>query len=158
MAKTKKAPTAPLIKFIVTLGLDVTLDRTVEVEAANKGEAEEKARDIAIEEADNGTLPVSAWDSDTGMGARDAETLSVDLDDEFIACGGCDKIIPFEDSYAPGDDALCAECDTEVTGRDHTPKAKTKAKKKKKPTVMRSCCDRFKNEPHDPECPNAQRG
>jgi hypothetical protein len=36
-------------------------------------------------------------------------------------CALCGKLIYFEDSYSPGDDAICAECDTDVTGREHPP-------------------------------------
>jgi recombinational DNA repair protein (RecF pathway) len=36
-------------------------------------------------------------------------------------CATCGKTIWFRDSYSPGDEAICAECDTEVTGRPHKP-------------------------------------
>lgn len=36
-----------------------------------------------------------------------------------VQCSGCDVVLPLEDSYSPGDEALCATCDTEVTGREH---------------------------------------
>lgn len=36
-------------------------------------------------------------------------------------CALCRKTIWFRDSYSPGDEAICAECDTEVTGRPHKP-------------------------------------
>ena len=36
-------------------------------------------------------------------------------------CALCGKRIWFQDSYSPADDPLCAECDTEVTGREHPP-------------------------------------
>jgi len=43
------------------------------------------------------------------------------LDDEIIECALCPRKIWFRDSYSPADDAICAECDTEVTGRTHPP-------------------------------------
>lgn len=42
-------------------------------------------------------------------------------DDEIIECALCDKKLWFMDSWAPGDEAICSECDTEVTGRQHPP-------------------------------------
>lgn len=42
-------------------------------------------------------------------------------DAELIECALCDKQLWFQDSYSPGDEAICAECDTEVTGREHPP-------------------------------------
>lgn len=41
--------------------------------------------------------------------------------DEIIPCALCQKPIWFRDSWSPGDEAICAECDTEVTGRQHPP-------------------------------------
>lgn len=37
-----------------------------------------------------------------------------DEDDEFIECAWCEKRIRFVDSYSPGDEAICAECNKEV--------------------------------------------
>ncbi len=39
--------------------------------------------------------------------------------DHVINCTFCKKLVWFRDSWAPGDDAICAECDTEVSGRRH---------------------------------------
>ncbi len=38
---------------------------------------------------------------------------------ELVECATCGKRIRFADSYSPGDEAICAACDTEVTGRPH---------------------------------------
>ncbi len=42
-------------------------------------------------------------------------------DDRITRCDLCGKKVWFTDSYSPGDSATCAECDTEVTGRQHPP-------------------------------------
>lgn len=39
--------------------------------------------------------------------------------DDWIECAYCDKVILYEMSWSPGDDAICDVCDTEVTGRVH---------------------------------------
>jgi hypothetical protein len=39
--------------------------------------------------------------------------------DDYIECALCDKLVRFKDSYSPGDEAICAACDTKVTGRVH---------------------------------------
>lgn len=39
---------------------------------------------------------------------------------DYILCAYCDRILRHADSYSPADEAICARCDTEVTGRDHT--------------------------------------
>ena len=39
--------------------------------------------------------------------------------DMIVQCALCDKRIWFRDSWSPGDDCTCSECDTEVTGRKH---------------------------------------
>lgn len=36
-------------------------------------------------------------------------------------CALCDKLIWVRDSWSPHDEAICAECDTEITGREHPP-------------------------------------
>lgn len=41
--------------------------------------------------------------------------------DEITQCALCDKSILLRDSYSPADEPICAECDTEVTGRTHLP-------------------------------------
>lgn len=41
----------------------------------------------------------------------------VEVEDEVIRCAYCPKIIWHSDSWAPGDEALCSECNKEVTGR-----------------------------------------
>lgn len=41
----------------------------------------------------------------------------VEVEDEVIRCSSCPKIIWHTDSWAPGDEALCSECNREVTGR-----------------------------------------
>lgn len=51
----------------------------------------------------------------------DVEPEIGDSTDEVITCALCPRRIWFRDSYSPGDDAICAECDTEVTGRVHPP-------------------------------------
>lgn len=43
-------------------------------------------------------------------------------EEEMVDCALCSKRIAFFESFSPlvcGDDAICAECDTEVTGRQH---------------------------------------
>lgn len=48
-------------------------------------------------------------------------------EEEEIDCALCATKIRLKDSYSPADEAICAECDTEVTGRQHpTPRAKRK--------------------------------
>ncbi len=41
--------------------------------------------------------------------------------EELAECALCAKPILLRDSYSPADEAICAECDTEVTGRIHPP-------------------------------------
>ena len=41
----------------------------------------------------------------------------VTVDDELIECSCCTKWLWLTDSWSPGDDALCSECNKEVTGR-----------------------------------------
>lgn len=51
--------------------------------------------------------------------------LSATLDpvlDEIIPCALCNKPMWFADSWAPADEAICSECDTEVTARTHSRK------------------------------------
>jgi len=36
-----------------------------------------------------------------------------------VKCALCPRVLPLADTYAPGDEAICPECDTEVTGRQH---------------------------------------
>jgi DNA-directed RNA polymerase subunit RPC12/RpoP len=48
-------------------------------------------------------------------------TLEEIKSSEIIACSLCGKRLYFADSWAPGDEAICSECDTEVTGRQHLP-------------------------------------
>lgn len=40
-------------------------------------------------------------------------------EEDVIDCALCGKRILFVDSWSPGDEAICSECDTEVTGRTH---------------------------------------
>lgn len=42
-------------------------------------------------------------------------------EDFLINCALCDKRIWFRDSWSLSDDAICAECDTTITGREHAP-------------------------------------
>jgi hypothetical protein len=44
-----------------------------------------------------------------------------------VQCVGCKRRIRLVDSYSPHDEALCAQCDTEVTGRLHYRKGSVKA-------------------------------
>lgn len=66
-----------------------------------------------------------AWDGSRGMvtsctgGTRRISDWN--QNDPVVKCGLCGKSIWFADSYSPADDAICAECDTEVTGREHPP-------------------------------------
>jgi hypothetical protein len=41
--------------------------------------------------------------------------------DDVVICATCNKPVLFRDSWSPEDEALCSECDTEVTGREHGP-------------------------------------
>lgn len=41
------------------------------------------------------------------------------LTDEITDCALCGKRIRLDESYSPADEAICASCDTEVTGRIH---------------------------------------
>ena len=40
-------------------------------------------------------------------------------EDDVVICVGCYKPVLMLDSWSPGDDAMCSECDTEITGRPH---------------------------------------
>lgn len=40
-------------------------------------------------------------------------------EDDVIDCALCGAVLLFSDSYSPGDEAICASCDTQVTGRQH---------------------------------------
>lgn len=52
------------------------------------------------------------------LGAIDAG-MQMERNREYVACCLCGRWLPVEDTYSPGDEALCPECDTEVTGRTH---------------------------------------
>lgn len=41
-------------------------------------------------------------------------------EDAMEECAACGVRIPFADTYSPGDMAICADCDTEATGRRHS--------------------------------------
>lgn len=41
-------------------------------------------------------------------------------EEEMVDCALCGKRILLADSWSPADEAICAQCDTEVTGRDHS--------------------------------------
>jgi len=50
----------------------------------------------------------------------EAELLLAEIhEEEIVDCTLCGKTILFVDSWSPGDEAICASCDTEVTGRVH---------------------------------------
>ena len=51
-----------------------------------------------------------------GMRKLKAKPLTAD---DYFECFGCGKLGHFKDSWAPGNEALCDACDTEVTGRVH---------------------------------------
>lgn len=55
------------------------------------------------------------------MQAAETEKKKQEEPDEITQCGLCEKNIWFRDSYSPNDEAICAECDTEVTERAHPP-------------------------------------
>lgn len=38
-----------------------------------------------------------------------------------VTCALCDKLLWLRDSWSPHDEAICAECDTDITGRKHPP-------------------------------------
>lgn len=58
--------------------------------------------------------------SETGKGCEFCDgTEGGNPPEELIDCAMCDKEIKLEDSWSPGDEAICAKCDTEVTGRNH---------------------------------------
>lgn len=42
-------------------------------------------------------------------------------EDAITHCALCGRPLWWRDSWSPGDDAICAECDTGVTGRAHPP-------------------------------------
>ena len=80
-------------------------------------------------------------------------------DEPTITCAGCNKGIWVRDSYSPPgtDEALCAECDTEVSGRKHRPTLPLNEDGLKQ---LRKECDevgpaissqRFGNEPYEHE-------
>ena len=51
-----------------------------------------------------------------------ATNNAVGSDGDFVTnCSLCNKSIWFRDSWSPYDEAICAECDTIVTGREHEP-------------------------------------
>jgi hypothetical protein len=39
--------------------------------------------------------------------------------EDYFECFGCGKLGHFKDSWAPGNEAICDACDTEITGRVH---------------------------------------
>ena len=51
---------------------------------------------------------------------------------QIVKCALCEKRIFLFDSYSPADEAICAECDTEVTGRKHPASIKVPTKPKRK--------------------------
>lgn len=55
------------------------------------------------------------------LGAEWAPPESSLTCDDVVICATCNKLVLFRDSWSPGDEALCSECDTEVTGRKHGP-------------------------------------
>ena len=38
---------------------------------------------------------------------------------DVVSCAYCGKLVLFAETYSPADEAICPECDTEVTGRIH---------------------------------------
>jgi len=50
---------------------------------------------------------------------RNEEIVAEIHEEEMIDCALCGRRILFVDSYSPGDEAICASCDTEFTGRVH---------------------------------------
>lgn len=48
--------------------------------------------------------------------------LPDDGDDVIVECGLCKYPVWYRDSWSPGDEAICSQCDTEVTGRQHPPR------------------------------------
>jgi hypothetical protein len=40
---------------------------------------------------------------------------------DIVECALCGLRVYFEDTYSPGDDAICATCASEVTGNDYPP-------------------------------------
>lgn len=51
---------------------------------------------------------------------NDMEIFVAEIHEEDVVdCAMCGKVLLFSDSYSPGDEAICAECDTEITGRIH---------------------------------------
>lgn len=68
---------------------------------------------------EKGFVDIDRWL--THLWIRRAKSEEELHDDGKIECALCEKRIWFKDSYSPGDEAICAECDTEVTGRQHPP-------------------------------------
>jgi len=55
--------------------------------------------------------------------ARTAEVgLEASSDTEICMCSACGWPVWHRDSWSPGDELLCSDCDTEVTGRSHPPR------------------------------------
>lgn len=40
-------------------------------------------------------------------------------DHDIVKCAFCPTLLPYEDTWSPGDEAICPVCDTEITGRIH---------------------------------------
>ena len=65
------------------------------------------------------------WGLQSCYGFTDAPwkqgSVEIPEDERIVPCALCEKRIWLTDSWSPGGEATCAECDTEVTGRPHPP-------------------------------------
>lgn len=68
---------------------------------------------------EDGNVLASVYGETCEEAIANAQMMSDAIKASLINCALCEKAILFEDSWSPGDDAICAECDTEATGRQH---------------------------------------
>lgn len=101
-----------------TIPVRFTFDGALRVPAPSREEAVASLGNTCLFA---GTLVANAAKSADMPRYADVEIDPSPVDEgrETIACGGCGVVLRHEDSYAPEDVALCASCDSEVTGRAH---------------------------------------
>jgi hypothetical protein len=89
-----------------------------EIDDLNKAPYELMSRTIE-QLTEHGAWTLSAvYNQLRAMSHQTAENAEiVQVDDEIIQCSCCPKLLWFSDTWSPGDEVLCSECNKEVTGR-----------------------------------------
>ena len=76
---------------------------------------------------------------------NDMEIFVAEIHEEDVVdCAMCGKVLLFSDSYSPGDEAICAECDTEITGSQRSGEAQSHPApgvRDSSPRSINSCSD-----------------